>query len=109
MGTGRLGQAGLAIATGAGVVGGMLMAARVESSRTGRPSYEYTTIGDAFIPLPRTEVQQDLGALAGAAVIGGIGTKLAGTTTGPLRGAGLAMQSLGLGFGAGNLLVLVMP
>lgn len=108
MGTGRLGQAGLAIATGVGVVGGMLMAARVESSRTGRPSYEYTTIGNEFIPLPRTEVQQDIGALAGAAVIGGIGTKLAGTT-GPLRGAGLAMQSLGLGFGAGNLLVLVMP
>jgi hypothetical protein len=108
MGPGRAAQVGLTIATGVGVVGGMLMQARVEATRYQGRSFEYTMLGDTFIPLPRREVQHSLAASVGAGALAAAGTKLAGTS-GALRGVGMAMQGIGGGFLAGEAAVFIMP
>ena len=108
MGPGRAAQVGLTIATGAGVVGGMLMQARVESTSHQGRSYEYAMLGSTFVPLPRPEVQQSLAAFAGAGALAAGGTKLA-QVGGALGGAGMVMQGVGLGYAAGTIAVLVMP
>ena len=108
MGLGRAAQVGLTVATGAGVVGGMLMQARVEATRTNERNFNYTMIGHTFVPLPRPEALQSLGAFAGAGALAAAGTKLA-SLSGPLHGAGMVMQGVGLGYMAGTAAVFIMP
>lgn len=84
------------------------MQSRVESTRHQGRSFNYTTIGTTFVPLPRPEVVQSLGAFAGAGALAAGGTKLS-SAGGALGGAGAVMQSVGLGYVAGTALVLLMP
>ncbi len=101
MGPGRAAQVGLAVATGAGLVGGLLTQNHAERTRPHGRSFEYTTVGNAFIPLPHKATQQNLLAMAGAGVVAGVGTRLAGHA-GALGGAGLVLQGAGVGFLVGE-------
>ncbi|MCW2920738.1 MAG: hypothetical protein JWL76_612 [Thermoleophilia bacterium] len=96
------------VATGAGVVGGMLMQARVEATRTNERNFNYTMVGNTFVPLPRPEALQSLGAFAGAGALAAVGTKLS-SMGGALGGAGTVLQGVGLGYAAGAAAVFIMP